>query len=837
MITTNSDGQPLSAAYATAIAQPMVSYDMRLYQNGADTGYGIKRAQLEFGAGYSAVDDLGTFSPGQLYQTQFGAQLYDLTGSIVGDELEVRIGVDTGSGYEYVTVAWVTVTSSKTWAGVTEVSAVGRMAKMQAPHGLAGGDYSPAEIAAAVLAATGVQVAVGGFSRPQSAHVDAGGTCRDALASLCARLGGYACELGSGVSVLPYSSATTCQLIAENMTAAPEIGQQYVVDGITVSADDGSYSFGSGRVAIEDPTATAETAALTWANLQGYSYTPATLTTAIIDPRVTVADVLSLTIGSDSYAVPARGISATFDGGWFGSYCAAGLTAEAEEAVVEGPVSSAARAAEEAASAAQAVANAVNQHFWTDGSGVHVTEVTQEEWQTSPSGANQLSNSQGILLRDGLTNFAQLTPGETAFYDGAGNAASNVVATFGTSGSVIGKAAESHAFIDYHSMQMVDKHGDEYFNVSDLRDRTGLATITETFTGDGTTTAFVVGFLPTSNALCSVEVEGTPVAWTRSNPLSKTFTLSSAPADGDTVTITYKTGSSEAKALTFGVRGSGSVGGMSTAEGRGVVASGLYSHAGGYFTIAQGTNQTALGRYNVADPTSALIIGNGTSGARSNALTVDWSGNVDAAGTATLGTPLAIASGGTGADNATDAAANLRAVRYASGQAAQFQNYAGTAHQWGISAECVNANNTSYYGKRSGLIVRNDGLSLYDPATSSSIWQLNASPTPDESTPSLTGATAASFAVRRVSGVATIYVNAMKVSTQLASGSQVQIATLPAGYRPAYTTGMPLTSSTANAARGVWLYVTAGGNVSIYNRSGNALSTSANLYCAGTYVL
>ena len=133
--------------------------------------------------------------------------------------------------------------------------------------------------------------------------------------------------------------------------------------------------------------------------------------------------------------------------------------------------STAADAAQEAAEAAERVANTVNQHFWQRannpdgaGAGVFITEVTQEDFTdpTSPnyqSGANQLSNSAGILLRDGLTNFAQLTPGETAFYDGAGNASTNVVATFGTSGSVIGKAAESHAFIDYHSMQMVDAEG------------------------------------------------------------------------------------------------------------------------------------------------------------------------------------------------------------------------------------------------------------------------------------------------------------------------------------------------------------------------------------------
>ena len=70
----------------------------------------------------------------------------------------------------------------------------------------------------------------------------------------------------------------------------------------------------------------------------------------------------------------------------------------------------------------------------------------------------------------------------------------------------------------------------------------------------------------------------------------------------------------------------------SHAEGRFTIASGNYSHAQNDGTKAQGESQTALGKYNVADSTSAVIIGNGTAdNARSNALTVDWSGNINIA--------------------------------------------------------------------------------------------------------------------------------------------------------------------------------------------------------------
>lgn len=80
---------------------------------------------------------------------------------------------------------------------------------------------------------------------------------------------------------------------------------------------------------------------------------------------------------------------------------------------------------------------------------------------------------------------------------------------------------------------------------------------------------------------------------------------------------------------------------FSHAEGRGTVASGSDSHAGGRSTIANRAVQTVIGRNNVADTggTSGidygnyvLIIGNGaTENYRSNALTIDWNGNVDIA--------------------------------------------------------------------------------------------------------------------------------------------------------------------------------------------------------------
>lgn len=87
------------------------------------------------------------------------------------------------------------------------------------------------------------------------------------------------------------------------------------------------------------------------------------------------------------------------------------------------------------ASAAQAVADAVNQHFFADTSGIHVTEATQDEWDASHSGANVLINSIGQLFRDGLNNLLTLTTENGAraltVWDGLGNTTDHIRAIIG----------------------------------------------------------------------------------------------------------------------------------------------------------------------------------------------------------------------------------------------------------------------------------------------------------------------------------------------------------------------------------------------------------------------
>lgn len=209
------------------------------------------------------------------------------------------------------------------------------------------------------------------------------------------------------------------------------------------------------------------------------------------------------------------------------------------------------------------------------------------------------------IIPDAGGNKVLIATGSGSTYTTAGTyivSGSTVLASFTATGIQVGQTGESHLEMDYHSMQLVDKEGDTYFYVSDLRDKDDgyQATLTETFRGDGTTKAFRVGCSVSSEVSAADSSDASNTA-TRND---STYTFVSAPSDGATVTIVYKT-LDAVKAYTFGKRRSdGNVGANSVAEGSLTIASGYGSHAEGFgaraeafFSHAEGQGTKATGWY------------------------------------------------------------------------------------------------------------------------------------------------------------------------------------------------------------------------------------------------
>lgn len=398
---------------------------------------------------------------------------------------------------------------------------------------------------------------------------------------------------------------------------------------------------------------------------------------------------------------------------------------------VQADVAEAAQVAEEAA----AVASATNQHFWarsTDpygdgaGTGAFVTDEEQADFLaaiaagTEPTEArplhNLLMNSLGILLRTALKNLVSITRSAIAFFDGEGNDAANVVASFGKDGAQIGKAGGVYVALRNNKFELnnADSFKPTQFGLLNDAD-TGLATLEEsqsaTYLYNGGT-LLGCGITASSNihSLVSVTLNGSEA---QAEVVSGKMVVVDGAAYGDEVTAVYTTkatvsfaqfgrGSTARGVNSFASGTSASANGQSAfaegdmsqangfashaegssssatgyashaegqsdatgnyahsegyhstsegsyshaegfeanasgyashAEGGGTMASGMYSHAQNRGTKSASANQTALGKFNVEDANGdyAVIIGNGTSdSARSNALTVDWQGNVE----------------------------------------------------------------------------------------------------------------------------------------------------------------------------------------------------------------
>ena len=294
----------------------------------------------------------------------------------------------------------------------------------------------------------------------------------------------------------------------------------------------------------------------------------------------------------------------------------------------------------ELANNAQQIAGNTNQYFWhtesgTD-TGAHITEIPQEQFLEDPSngGGNLLARSNGIAVRDGLTELATFgaTGARIGKYEAYGDTKAEVGAgTFkithassGTSSSI----SEETVLAEVASTGGLD--GYYTFGTRESNSTIGNRSFAE---GSGVTASGIAshaeGMLTEASGLCSHAEGQNPVA-------------SGQGSHAEGVVTTASGSGSHAE-------GGGTIasGEDSHAEGRNTQASGLCSHASGEGTIASRKSQMVIGEYNIEDAGGtdettrgdyALIIGNGTSSSssgRSNALTADWDGNVTASGNIT----------------------------------------------------------------------------------------------------------------------------------------------------------------------------------------------------------
>ena len=205
---------------------------------------------------------------------------------------------------------------------------------------------------------------------------------------------------------------------------------------------------------------------------------------------------------------------------------------------------------------------------------------------------------------------------------------SSKVASFGEE-SYVGVNDGSHSYvkIDFHSMSLIDKDGNVYFKVADLRGATGTVELTETMTGDGQT-LYYTDYPIAVPSTVSITINGTETTnFYTPTAHSRLIHFKSNIASGSVIAVTYETDADVFKYFTMGTRLSSSDEGImsfasgqdvtssgecSHAEGKETVASGDYSHAEGYNTTASERYCHAEGDRTTASKPSAHAEGYGT---------------------------------------------------------------------------------------------------------------------------------------------------------------------------------------------------------------------------------
>lgn len=175
----------------------------------------------------------------------------------------------------------------------------------------------------------------------------------------------------------------------------------------------------------------------------------------------------------------------------------------------------------------------------------------------------------------------------------------------------VGRDAESHMELDYHSLQLIDKEGDTYFHVSDLRDASGNLEVEETFDVDSATLDDSTYFVLAYNSCTLVSAirdshyditELVEIGWVLVD-IVKTDVVrlksgKSWPSGMNELTVTYTTDDAKNKALTFGTRNSGGgrkPGSLSVCFGKNNTATGMASVATGESCSAKGLDSFACG--------------------------------------------------------------------------------------------------------------------------------------------------------------------------------------------------------------------------------------------------
>jgi hypothetical protein len=325
-----------------------------------------------------------------------------------------------------------------------------------------------------------------------------------------------------------------------------------------------------------------------------------------------------------------------------------GTEAECDYTDIFSPVG---RASTTIVNEAGAIARAMHQHFWNDVNGIHITDISQDDWldaivdnfsdlSNSKQYNNILMNSLGILLRSALNNLVSLSRSGISFYDGIGNDISHILSSFGTVGAIFRESGKTKASVTSQGLTVYDNAGSISNGVETLGSDVafiGVDVNDNPYSRIGKSDKGYIkigvnvnnnGYIDFYNNNIQMAHIGYDIGKNNNNDnaLAPSYTFGTRLPDTDIGNYSFAEGAnttsssycSHAEGVSTTASGyrAHAEGGFTTAsgpdshaEGNSTTASGWYSHAGGYYATANKSCSFSHGYYTNANGSYSCAFG------------------------------------------------------------------------------------------------------------------------------------------------------------------------------------------------------------------------------------
>lgn len=499
------------------------------------------------------------------------------------------------------------------------------------------------------------------------------------------------------------------------------------------------------------------------------------------------------------------------------------------------------------ADAAQQVAEAVNQHFFADTNGVHVTEATQDDWDENHEGANVLLNATGQLFRDGLTNLLTLTTqgGARALsvWDGLGNTASHIRAIIGEV-ITLGPIGSVQMILSATGLSIDNENGDEIFAIDSST--TGSVTVPLDVS--------LVTWNTTADVDDDPHVVSDDGATVGDTTVVATINENEYPLDSTYATATVTAGTGVSVALTSA--------GITYVQGLMVVES---EGDGGTVTTTYPCELSVEYQHAVTDIALLSLIGSQTVLGEGNVLYL--ANNRWLAGTRQTGTLLRIRNAATGREvklgvsnngytrglwdsfkndwlvarnkdnktviNGPNFSVSSAGEVNASGAIASFYQVSAKGNGDTAATKRIVALRSNSAGNRGLYDVSLDKWILYKRPDGTLLLSDPLYIRENTCTVNTSNATASGDNKCWSNGAAVSFAYTFSVKSALASGSSLAVGTLPSGYRPPYNFAAEVYTSNASNVLAV---VSTTGAITIRNVGSGSLATTTTIRVSGTFV-